>query len=132
MGTPNRSTSVTFSPDGTRALSGGDDNTLKLRDGSTGRLIRTFQGHTGEVRQWPACPMACICRPVLVVGIETPKLWDAETGLLIHNFEGTSEGCSVGRIVTGRHASAVRPGQHAEALGRGDGTTDADHGGAFR
>jgi WD40 repeat protein len=38
--------SVTFSPDGTRALSGSNDKTLKLWDVATGKLLRNFEGHT--------------------------------------------------------------------------------------
>src|SRR5262249_37921317 len=41
--------SVDFSSDGRRALSGSDDNTLKLWDVATGRLLRTFEGHFGGV-----------------------------------------------------------------------------------
>ena len=40
-------TSVAFSPDGTRVLSGSADNTLKLWDAATGQLLRTFAGHSG-------------------------------------------------------------------------------------
>jgi hypothetical protein len=38
--------SVTFSPDGARALSGSDDMTLKLWEVASGRELRTFAGHT--------------------------------------------------------------------------------------
>ena len=38
---------VAFSPDGTRVLSGGADKTVKLWDVATGALLRTFVGHTG-------------------------------------------------------------------------------------
>ena len=41
--------SVAFSPDGKTALSGSYDNTLKLWDISTGKVIRTFEGHTNWV-----------------------------------------------------------------------------------
>jgi len=42
-------TSVAFSPDGTRVLSGSGDKTIKLWDAATGALIRTFAGHSYRV-----------------------------------------------------------------------------------
>ena len=38
--------SVAITPDGKTALSGGDDNTLRLWDLATGRVIRRFTGHS--------------------------------------------------------------------------------------
>jgi WD40 repeat protein len=42
-------TSVAFSPDGTRALTGSQDNTAKLWDATTGKEILSLPGHTQEV-----------------------------------------------------------------------------------
>ncbi|MBL7128352.1 MAG: caspase family protein [Ignavibacteria bacterium] len=41
--------SVSFSPDGKFALTGSEDKTLKLWDISTGKEMRTFEGHTDGV-----------------------------------------------------------------------------------
>ena len=41
--------SVAFSPDGKQALSGSDDNTLRLWKVNTGKNIRTFSGHSDWV-----------------------------------------------------------------------------------
>src|SRR5262249_35098247 len=43
-------TAVAFSPSSTRAVSGGRDNLVRLWDVATGRELRSFKGHQGEVR----------------------------------------------------------------------------------
>src|SRR5262245_47914287 len=42
-------TSLAFSPDGGRVLSGSEDKTAKLWDTATGALLRTFEGHSDVV-----------------------------------------------------------------------------------
>ncbi len=39
--------SFAFSPDGKRALTGSNDNTVRLWDVETGRCLRVLEGHTG-------------------------------------------------------------------------------------
>src|ERR1700741_1409424 len=48
--------SYTFSPDGTLALSGSIDRTIKLWDAATGRLLRTFEGHARAVHSVALSP----------------------------------------------------------------------------
>ena len=66
---------MAFSPDGTRVLSGGWDNTLKVWDTITGQLLRTFEGHSSSVFSVAFTPDGTS----LLSGSadKTLKLWDA-------------------------------------------------------
>lgn len=79
-------TSVAFSSDRMFALSGSRDKTLKLWDVSTGRAIRTFEGHSDGVNSVAYSPNGKLA----LSGSDdnTLKLWDIPTGKLIHTFEG--------------------------------------------
>ena len=81
-------TSVAFSPDGRRLLSGSKDNTLKLWDAATGQLIRTFVGHSNAV--WSVAFSPDGTRLLSGSADNTLRLWDAATGQLLRSFEGHS------------------------------------------
>jgi WD40 repeat protein len=115
--------SVTFSSDGTRALSGSGDQTLKLWDAATGKLIRTFQGHSQPVTS--VASSADGARLLSGSWDETMKLWDAVTGQLIRTFDGHWD------AVDSSRSRATAPGccqpvatsarSPLEAMGCGDG-----------
>jgi WD40 repeat protein len=48
--------SVAFSPDGRTALSGSEDQTLKLWELATGHELRTFTGHSDAIRSVAFAP----------------------------------------------------------------------------
>jgi WD40 repeat protein len=69
---------VVFSPDGRRALSGGNDKVLRLWDVDTGRELRRLQGHTAIVASVAVSPDG---RRALSCGYDaTVRLWDLDTG----------------------------------------------------
>ena len=82
-------TSVAFSPDGGRVLSGGD-NTIKLWDVTTGALLRTFEGHFNRVTSVAFSPDGT--RVLSGSHDSTIKLWDPLTGALIRSFKFKGHG----------------------------------------
>ncbi len=78
--------SVAFSPDGTRLLSGSADRTLKLWDAATGALLRTLEGHSDHVRSVAFSPDGT--RLLSGSDDRSLKLWDAVTGAPLHTFQG--------------------------------------------
>ena len=76
--------SVAFSPDGTKVLSGGKDNTLKLWETATGKILRTFSGHDSSVESVAFSPDGT---KVLSGSFDkTLKLWETATGRHVRTF----------------------------------------------
>ncbi|HEV3261739.1 MAG TPA: c-type cytochrome domain-containing protein [Gemmataceae bacterium] len=81
--------SVAFAPDGQRALSGGEDNTVRLWDVASGREIRSLEGHTDEVLAVAFSPDG---KRALSGGADrTVRLWDLTSGREVRRLEGPTE-----------------------------------------
>ncbi len=76
--------SVVFSPDGSMFATGSADNTVKLWDAKTNKLLFTLQDHTGAVYSVAFAPDG----KTLASGSadKTVKLWDAATGKLLQTL----------------------------------------------
>ena len=79
-------TSVSLSNNGSVALSGSYDTTLRLWECASGKCIRLFQGHNGPVS---SVKFLDGCRRAISASEDkTLKLWDITTGECIRTFEG--------------------------------------------
>src|SRR5262249_22628349 len=73
--------SVAIAPDGRTALSGSEDKTLKLWDLSSGKEIRTFQGHQGHTGTvWSFALTPDVSTALSGSEDKTLKLCDLSTG----------------------------------------------------
>ena len=79
---------VSVFADGTRALSGSEDETLRLWDLESGEELRRLEGHEGEV--WAVSVFADGTRALSGSEDKTLRLWDLESGEEITAFYGDS------------------------------------------
>jgi len=94
---------VAWSLDGMRALSGADDNILRLWDFDTGRCLRVFEGHSDWVLSVALSPDGKYA--LSGARDKTLRLWDVNTGHCLRVFEGHSNWVlSVALSPDGRHA----------------------------
>jgi serine/threonine protein kinase/WD40 repeat protein len=73
---------VTFSPDGKRLATAGQDHTARIWDAGTGRLIATLTGHTNDVNWISFYPVAGDPHVLTASDDKTVRIWDCESGKL--------------------------------------------------
>jgi WD40 repeat protein len=94
--------SVAISTDGKTALSGSQDNTLRLWDLAGGREIRKFVGHSEPVQSVAFAPDG---KTALSGSLDnTLRLWDLVSGREIRKFEGPGGVTSVAFAPDGKTA----------------------------
>jgi WD40 repeat protein len=87
-GHSNQVRSVAFSPNGTRIVSGSDDNTLRLWDAVSGTHLNTLNGHSSWV--WSVAFSPDGTQIVSGSGDKTLRLWDAVSGTHLNTLNGHS------------------------------------------
>jgi len=78
--------SVALRPDGRRAVSGSQDNTVRVWNLETGECLRVLVGHTGSVYSVALCPDGR--RAVSGSQDHTLRVWDLDTGEYLRVLEG--------------------------------------------
>jgi WD40 repeat protein len=79
-------TSVAFSSDGSRIVSGSDGNTVRIWDAMSGVTLHTLKGHTGLVTS-----VAFSSDGLRIVSgswDHTVRIWDAASGVTLHTLKG--------------------------------------------
>jgi WD40 repeat protein len=85
---------MAFSGDGSQVLlEDHGDKSLKMLDAATGRLLRTFAGHTGIITDFALSHDGT--RALTSSTDRTVKLWEVATGRLLQTFESFPERVSL-------------------------------------
>mgnify|MGYP002467714433 CR=1 FL=1 len=81
--------SVHYSPNGKYLVSGGSDQTIRLWEASTGKLLHTYQGHRGSVLVVRFSPDGKNIASGSTDG--TIKIWGTTSGVIVKTLEGHSD-----------------------------------------
>ncbi|KIJ52103.1 hypothetical protein M422DRAFT_156926, partial [Sphaerobolus stellatus SS14] len=108
--------SVAFSPDGQRIVSGSYDKTIRIWDAQTGTLIGDpLTGHTSLVISVAFSPDGQRIRIVSGSSDKTIRIWDAQTGTLIGDpLTGHTE--NVNSVVFSLDGQRIVPGSNNETI----------------
>ncbi|KAJ7111940.1 quinon protein alcohol dehydrogenase-like superfamily [Mycena epipterygia] len=89
-------TSVTFSPDGLRAISGSEDNTIRIWEVSTGRQLHRLDEHEGPVTSVGFSPDGS--RAISGSEDNTVRIWEVKTGRQLHRLDHHEGGPQLHRL----------------------------------
>ena len=111
--------SASFSPDGSRIVTGSQDRTAKVWDAKSGAEVLTLKGHTGEVASASFSPDGSRHRHR--EWDKTAKVWDAKSGAEVLTLKGhTGQVYSASFSPDGSRIVTAESGQDGEGVGRQD------------
>ena len=76
--------SIAFSPDGTKILTGCADGVARIWDAETGEVLLQFVGHAGHFK---SAVFSSDEKKVLTLASDNARIWDVETGKELHILE---------------------------------------------
>jgi len=104
--------SVTYSPNGKYLASGGSDQTVRLWDANTGKLLHTYQGHQGSVLVVRFSPDGKNLASGSADG--TIKIWGTTSGVVVKTLEGHSD--MVGTIDYSKNGQSLVSGSRDKTV----------------
>ena len=123
--------SVAFSPDGQRIVTGSGDQTAKVWEAASGRELLTLKGHSNAIRSVAFSPDGQ--RIVTGSWDQTAKVWEAASGRELLTLKGHSECDLVCGLFPGRPADCHRQlGSDGQGVGGGQRPRTAHAQGAQR
>ena len=103
-GSPCRVSSISFSPDSSRLVTGSEDSITRVWDVSSGKLLQTFPLNWGYITAVGFSPDGT---HVLNGNLDGgTRLWSIESGKLLHLFDGDVPVSSVAFTTDGAHVTA--------------------------
>lgn len=85
-----------FSTDGKKIITASKDNTVKIRNAATGKILYSLKGHTGFIT---SARFGADGEKIITASIDsTAKIWNAQNGALIYTLNGHSNYILDGRF----------------------------------
>ncbi|MDJ1181222.1 WD40 repeat domain-containing protein, partial [Roseofilum sp. BLCC_M91] len=110
QGHQGRVSSITITPDGSKVISGSEDNTLRVWDIATGESLAVLEGHQGGVYSIAITPDGS--KIIAGSGDNTLRVWDIATGESLAILEGHQGSIAItpdgSKVISGSRDNTLR------------------------